>query len=233
MSTSTGICVPTCAKVREPSAFQACSLMVTLSVRLQPLLAQRAEHAVAGHELGDAGGLHLHVGLVVGEHAAALEVDEHVGARVDGRRLGNGHRGGCAAGGEERKQTARSGISRDDGIAQDSEDRCQGRDCTPRDPVRQLSVGEQARVGDAEFAQAFHVEVEFLDAGERADAHAMQRACRSDISSRLASSMPGREQHLDAAARILVIGEHAGLDEHGRRARHFAAGALTTVTGWR
>jgi len=34
MSTSTGICVPTCANVRDPSAFQACSLIVTLSVRL-------------------------------------------------------------------------------------------------------------------------------------------------------------------------------------------------------
>jgi len=33
MSVSTGICVPTCAKVREPSAFHACSLMVTLSLR--------------------------------------------------------------------------------------------------------------------------------------------------------------------------------------------------------
>ena len=29
---STGICVPTCTKVREPSARQACSLIVTMSV---------------------------------------------------------------------------------------------------------------------------------------------------------------------------------------------------------
>ena len=35
------------------------------------------------------------------------------------------------------------------------------------------SVGEQARVVDAEFAQSFHVHVEFLDAGEGTDAYAM------------------------------------------------------------
>ena len=81
------------------------------------------------------------------------------------------------------------------------------------------SVGEQSRVVDAEFAQAFHVEVEFLDAGERADAHAMQRAgARHLIEAR--EFQAGREQHLDATARILVIGEHSRLDDTwpGRRA---------------
>ena len=93
MSTSTGICVPTCAKVREPSAFQACSLMVTGSFSARRFSLSARNTDVAGHQLGDAGRLHLHVGLVGREHAPGLVVDEHVGARVDGRRLGNGHGG--------------------------------------------------------------------------------------------------------------------------------------------
>ena len=40
----------------------------------------------------------------VREHATTLVVDEHVGARIDGWRLGNGHRGECAGGEREGRE---------------------------------------------------------------------------------------------------------------------------------
>src|SRR4249920_2419296 len=106
-----------------------------------------------------------------------------------------------------------------------------GCDCTPKTRWAKRSVGEQSRVVDAEFAQAFHVEVEFLDAGKWADAHAMQRAgARHLIEAR--EFQASREQHLDATACILVIGEHSRLDIHGRVARYFRRWCVDDGDGW-
>src|SRR5688572_17256897 len=102
-----------------------------------------------------------------------------------------------------RVKDARIDISRNDGIAENSEESVRGAIVRP-------SVGEQARVVDSEFAQAFHVEVEFLDAREGPDAHAMQRtfASRDLVQARKLDTRG--EQDLDATARVLVIGEYAG-----------------------
>jgi hypothetical protein len=59
----------------------------------EPLLRERAEHDVAGHELRDARGLHLLLGIAGGDHAAAVLVDEYVGARIERGRFRN--RNGC------------------------------------------------------------------------------------------------------------------------------------------
>src|SRR6187399_782606 len=107
-----------------------------------------------------------------------------------------------------KEKQAKARIGRNDGIAEGSERGCRGRDCT----LPGASIGQQSRVSDAERADLREVEIELLNARERADAHAMQRAvsARDLVETRKLDTRG--EQHFDAAPRILVIGEYTGLD---------------------
>src|SRR6187549_3348908 len=61
---------------------------------------------------------------------------------------------------------------------------------------------EQPCVVDSQLAQAFHGEIELLDAGERADAHAMQRAVVARHLVEAGELDAGGEQRLDAPTRV-------------------------------
>src|SRR5262245_18910924 len=90
ISTSTGTCVPTCTKVREPSAFHACSLIVTfsLSPSLPSLSAWNTTYAVISLVML---GIEPLVGIVLDQRAPAVVIDEDVAARLEDRWRGHGH----------------------------------------------------------------------------------------------------------------------------------------------
>src|SRR6185436_17328246 len=122
---------------------------------------------------------------------------------------------GTAAKPVETRTSRNSGISRDRGISGNS-----GGQTVRAAIVRQRKSGmspllrNEVCVADAKVVQAFHVEVELLGARERADAHAMQRAVVARHLVEAGELDAGGEQLFDAAACILVVGEHASLDEH-------------------
>src|SRR6266513_2863620 len=82
MRMSTGICVPTCTKLRE-----------------------RLEDHVRGHQLGEARRLRALVGVTLGQHAAAEVIDQQIGARVELGGFGYRGRGprGQGRGGERQR----------------------------------------------------------------------------------------------------------------------------------
>jgi hypothetical protein len=53
----------------------------------QLLVADGGEHQVGGHQLGQRGRVGLHVGLALGQHLLAVQVEQDVAARSDLRRL--------------------------------------------------------------------------------------------------------------------------------------------------
>src|SRR6185295_11640431 len=55
-------------------------------VELQRPCAQRIEGDEAGHELGEAGRIDVGISVLLGEHLAALLIDEYVGGGLDRRR---------------------------------------------------------------------------------------------------------------------------------------------------
>src|SRR6186997_960434 len=112
---------------------------------------------------------------------------------------------GTAANAEEVKTSNKSGMSRECGISGNSGGSVRAA----------ILLGEKPRVADAELPQALEVQVELLDAGERTDAHAMQRTAIARHCVEAGELDARGQQRLDAPTRVLVIREHAGLDEHG------------------
>src|SRR5687768_14513963 len=98
----------------------------------------------------------------------------------------------------DRQARARNGISRIRGIVRGSE--------SVRAAIVR-SVGEQSCVADAEITQPFQGAVELLDAGERPDSHAMQRAWHGNLIEARKLDAFG-QQDFHAAASIFVIGEN-------------------------
>ena len=105
---STETCLPTSTNIREPSCFQACSLIVTMSVELDAAFLERLEHAVGRHQLGEAGRLLPRVGLERREHAAAVVVDHDEAAGLELRRRRDRRSARAAAGGAAAAAAARA-----------------------------------------------------------------------------------------------------------------------------
>src|ERR1700716_4372666 len=80
---STGICVPTGRKVRDPSARQACSLMVTRSVSFSLPSASARKTTYAVMSLVRLAGLARAAGWILRQPPAAEMIDQQVGARID------------------------------------------------------------------------------------------------------------------------------------------------------
>src|SRR6185437_10857186 len=99
---------------------------------LQPAVLERGEDDVSRNELGQAGGLHPLIGILLGNDIAAPIVDQDVGAGIEIRRRWRGHRG--ASQGDQRKgRDGEQGGSRRAGHPQKSSYRVwsAGADSTP------------------------------------------------------------------------------------------------------